>query len=53
MKKYYAYLQVKQDIRRWKRFGAEPAKQRAANVSLANNFVTYNLKALANFYLFF
>merc|ERR1711936_1283019 len=40
MKKYYAYLQVKQDIRRWKRFGAEPAKQRAANVSLANNFVT-------------
>jgi len=40
MKKYYAYLQVKQDIKTWKRDGSEPAKQSAANVSLANNFVT-------------
>ena len=40
MKKYYAYLQVKQDIARWNRYKSEAAKERAINTSLANNFVS-------------
>ena len=40
IKRYYAYLQIKQNIRLGKRTNSKDHLERAKNMSLANNFVT-------------
>ena len=40
MKKFFAYLKVKQDINRGRKRQNEVLLERAKNMSLANNFVT-------------